>query len=874
MPFSSTRFLDLRNPTTWSFACAVSMLITSASSAGKPELRFEKDIRPILKAQCFHCHGEDDVRSGGLDVRLVRLMREGGESGSALSAGEPEQSLLWQRIASDEMPSGNKKLSLEQKQIIRLWIEQGAKTVRAEPENVDEARFSYEELSHWAWRAVEVPAVPKIDQDVSTPIDSFIGRRLLSDNLNFSPRADQRTLIRRLTFDLLGIPPTADEIHQFIHDDSDNACEQLIDRLLASQQFGVRWGRHWLDVAGFAETNGGQAGDIERPHAWRYRDYIINSFNANKPIDQFYVEQLAGDELIEGEIDIHNARHLELLTATGFLRMAPDATQVTNTLEARNTAVAETLKVVSSSMLGVTVGCAQCHDHKYDAIGIDDYYSFRAIFDPAFPLANWQQPNSRLVDFTTDQVKVEAAKIEQRAAKLDADLKGRRDELAKQIQERKLDSVPEADRDATRQAVLTEAAKQTDDQKRLLDLHPMVKPVGHILGLLVEYDMPAYRKFEKEANEIARLRATKPAGSLVMVTTEQPEVVPVSKVFHRGNLASPKQEVSPRELAVLSRNRENVFSANDESRPTTGRRLAYARQLTDGTHPLTSRVFVNRIWHHHFGRGLVATLSDFGIAGESPSHPELLDWLADDFVRSGWDSKRLHKMILMSRTYQQVSTRNEPLDRIDPENILLGRMSVRRLEAEAIRDAVLMAAGRLDCQLGGPGVSVTENSEGKVVLGKRLKRDGINAGVDNAGAAATRRSVYVQIKRGTPLNMLATFDQPEMTPNCDLRRPTTVAMQSLWFLNDSEIIDRSRQLASKLIEAQDTDPARVEDLFVRLFAATPNTNEMKTCLKFLEAQQKHFSEKPSNDKADDTKRQTFAVLCQILFASNRFLYID
>ena len=854
---------------------ALASLCASLVQGNEIELSFEKNVRPILKAQCFHCHGEGNETNGGLDVRLVRLMQSGGESGASIVPGRSNDSLLWQRIESDEMPEGSKKLSREQKNIIRRWIDQGAQTLRPEPENVEDARFSHEELSHWAWQRSSQPAIPSVaSSEIANPIDSFIAKAFERQGLAFSTPADRRTLIRRLSFNLLGIPPSVEQVAQFVGDQSPTAYDRLVEQMLASPQFGVRWGRHWLDVAGFAETNDGFTGDSERPHAWRYRDYVVDSFNANKPIDQFFIEQLAGDELIDGDVDRNDTQHLHWLTATGFLRMGPDSTQRVNDLESRNTAVAETIKIVSSAMLGITVGCAQCHDHKYDAIGIDDYYSFRAIFDPAFPLASWQQPNSRVVDFTPEEVNQQRALIEADAAKLDADLVRRRTEHAKRIQEQKLADVPEPQRDAARQAVLTEPGQRNAAQKELLDLYPMVKPVSHILGLLIEYDMPAYRKFEKEAKEIAALRATKPPSRMVMVTSERPGNVPESKIFHRGNPSSPAQRVSPNELAVLCRGRDVAIAAQDHSRPTTGRRLAYARQLTDGTHPLAARVFVNRVWHHHFGSGLVATLGDFGMAGDRPTHPQLLDWLADDFVRHGWDHKRLHRLIVTSRTFQQVSTRTPQLDQIDPENLLLARMNVRRLEAEAIRDAIVMATDSLEHRLGGPAVPVTENSEGKVVLGRRLKRDGINAGVDDSGAAATRRSIYVQVKRGTPLNMLATFDQPEMTPNCETRRSTTVATQSLWFLNDAEILQRSRQLAELLVAERRSTDERIEMMFLRLFARSPSKSELVDCNEFLESQRIHLRRIAKDESKKDANLQSLAVLCQTLFASNQFLYVD
>ena len=847
-------------------AVGCGFFLCGAAESGEPaRLTFEKHVRPILKAHCFQCHGEDEELRGELDVRLVRLMLAGGQSGPVVVPGRPDESLLWQLVSIDEMPNGQKKLSAEQKHIIRRWILQGANTARPEPENVSDARFSHEELTHWAWQPVSRPATPLVDHfEIETPIDAFVASRLAKHGLRLSAEADRRTLIRRATFGVLGLPPTPADVERFVADESADAWKILVERLLSSPQFGVRWGRHWLDVAGYAETNGDQNRDTQRPHAWRYRDYVIESFNDGKPIDQFYIEQVAGDELIDSDVDIHNPRHLELLTATGFLRMAPDSTQSSNALADRNRAVAEAIKVVSSSLMGLTVGCAQCHDHKYDPVGIDDYYRFRAVFDPVFPLEQWQQPGARLVDFTTADTRTEAERIEAECQSMQEALDKRRKAHAGTIFEQKLADVPEADRSATRRAIETPADKQTENQKTLLDLYPMVKTVDFIAGFLVEYDIKSHQKFQKEAGRIAELRATRPPGRVVMATRERPGVVPVSHVFHRGNPQSPGDEVVPAEVMVLSRGRSVTLPVNDDSHESTGRRLAWVRQLTDGSHPLAARVFVNRVWLHYFGRGLVGTPGDFGISGEPPTHPDLLDWLADDFVRHGWDHKRLHRLILLSRTWRQVATRSPHLDSVDPTNSRLSRMSLRRLAAEEIRDAILSVAGLLSEELGGPSLPVTKDAEGKAVIGQ-------------SGTHQSRRSIYIQVQRKLPLNMLATFDQPVMTPNCDLRRPTTVATQSLWFLNDAEIVRLSEHLAHLLMDLHENRESQLRHLFVRLFAEPPGDDQLTWCLDFLDSQSAQFKDRlttENDDKTQEAGHQALATLCQTLFGSNRFLYVD
>ena len=847
-------------------------------------LTFETNIRPILKAACFHCHGEEEKKRGGLDVRLVHLMKTGGDSGAAIVLGKPEASLLWKQISSDEMPDGPKKLTPNQKEIIQNWIAQGAKTSRPEPKDPDSIRFTEEELGHWAFQPVKKVSVPQAAGfDVRTPIDAFVAKRLAKRGLQFSQRANPETLIRRITYDLIGLPPTPAEVEAFVGDETLQAWAKLVERLLSSPEFGVRWGRHWLDVAGYAESDGGSGNDTKRPNAWHYRDYVFDAFNRNKPIDQFLLEQIAGDELIGGKPNTNDPRHVELLTATGFMRMAPDSTQTSNSLADRNQAAADAVQVIGSSTLGLTVGCAQCHDHKYDPIGIDDYYRFRAIFDPVFPLQKWKQPSARLIDVTSAEDKKKAKGIEARAKEMDTAIQVKKNELAKKIQAAKLSDVPEDVREETLQAVLTTAKDRTERQKELLDLYPMVKPISFIAGFLVEYDNAAYREFEKQKADVTKVRDTKPPKRLVRVATEQPDVVPVSAILFRGNPNSPGEKVQPGELAVLTQaGRNPALPVNEKKRATTGRRIAYAQYLTNGQHPLTTRVFVNRVWQHHFGRGIVDTPGDFGLNGEPPSHPELLDWLASDFAAQGWDQKRLHRMILMSTVYQQAAKRTPELDAVDPENRLLARANLRRLEAEAVRDFILASTGKLKLEAGGPSIPVTTDAEGKAVIGVTKISDGLAAGVRGQDDAAFRRSAFIEVNRSLPLNILATFDLPEMKPNCDRRRSTTVATQSLWFLNDDQIIQLSTELSDRLFATHpDQEDRRLDVLFRRLFATSPTDEERRFISEFIANQEAHFradtnAEWQKKIKAQPAapQKRAFAALAQVLMASNRFLYIN
>lgn len=869
-------------------ACNCGRLFAADLTADKDSLFFEKNVRPILKAHCFQCHGEESELAGNLDLRLVHLMLAGGDSGAAIAVGRPLESLLYQRVVNQEMPPGSKKLSREERRTIADWIELGARTARPEPQDPAEVKFTEEELAHWAFQPPVKPELPALwegvaGDEVSHPIDRFIGSRLAQVGSRFAPVADRATLLRRLKFDLHGLPPTTAELAQFVSDKRVDAYERLVDRLLASPQYGVRWARHWLDVVGYAESDGNVPKDQPRPNAWHYRDYVVNALNSDKPYDRFLIEQLAGDELIAGEPDGNDLRHVELLAATGLLRMAPDVTQTDNTLMDRNQAVAEVLNVIGTGILGVTVGCAQCHDHRYDPISIGDYYRLRAVIDPAFPLDGWKRPSERLIDLTDDPTQAAAAKIEEQAAALQEEITQRKRDHCLSIQEREIAKVPEELRETIRAAVNTKPAEQTDEQKRLLDRYPTVRTIDWIVGQLIEYDRKAYDGFVAEEKKVSELRATKPLQRLIMSVSESREKVPASKVFFRGSPESPTDEVQPQEITALVSTRAHVAipALSAELTRTTGRRLTYAKQLTDGTHPTVARVLVNRLWLHHFGEGLVSTPGDFGLNGSLPSHPELLDWLAVDFMDHGWSIKRLHRQILLTRTYQQAAIpASQASIAVDPENRLLGRALLRRLEAESLRDAILQVSGQLNLTLAGPSVPVTEDGEGKAVIGTQNRRNGLFDSVSGAGGEAYRRSIYIATLRSLPLNELQTFDLPDMKPNCQMRDASTVAQQALFFMNDPFVSEASMRMSESLVKLTQDPEAQIREAYLRLFACEPTDLELRECVEFVRRQDAALRantdtewKKQVDENPELVPRAALANLCQSLLSSNRFLYI-
>ncbi|MBM3968636.1 MAG: DUF1553 domain-containing protein [Planctomycetes bacterium] len=868
------------------------MLGSSAFAADAPELTFEKHVRPILKAHCFQCHGEADKTESQLDVRLKRLLEKGGESGPAIVPGQPDQSLLLKRVESNEMPPVERKLTRDEKETLRRWIAAGAKTAAAEPEKPEAKIFTDEELNHWAFQPIGITARPRVSgsDSVRSPVDEFLLAGLLAKQLSFSPEADRRTLIRRATFDLVGLPPTPDEIEDFVNDLEPDAFERLIDRLLASPGYGERWGRHWLDVAGYADSDGYTDEDPVRAWAFKYRDYVIRSFNNDKPFDEFLVEQLAGDELVPLPHANLSPENLDKLIATGFLRMAPDGTAsgAVDQNVARNAVMAETIKTVATSLLGLSLGCAQCHDHRYEPITQVDYYRFRAIIEPAYDWKNWRVPNDRLVTLYTDADRVKAAEIEAAAAKIDADRQKKLEEHIQRILERELEKKPAELRDPLRTAHNAAADKRTPEQTALLKDHPSINVNG---GTLPLYDNKAAEEVNAFSNRATELRGTKPPEEFVMVLNETPNITPATFLFSRGEHFAPKQQVEPSELSILAESRKpmaenrqpNIFP-DDPALPTTGRRLTYARWLTSGQHPLLARVLVNRVWMQHFGKGLVGTPADFGMQGERPSHPELLDWLASEFVASGWKLKSLHRRLLLSTAYRQSSARTAAHDAVDPDNRLLARFPLRRLQAEEVRDAALAISGKLNEKLGGKPVPVMQDEIGQFIVGiDNINGNGVPDKTIPLNGEEFRRSVYVQVRRSRPLSVLDPFDPPVLDPNCPQRNSSTVSPQSLFLMNSDFVQEHSRNLAERITTTAGPDvKSQVVLSWRMIFGVDPTESESAEAVAFVAAQTEVFQPKtvpPANPPAGtasppDPARQAFALLCQSLLSSNRFLYVE
>ncbi|MCA9173946.1 MAG: PSD1 domain-containing protein, partial [Planctomycetales bacterium] len=760
-------------------------------------MTFERDIRPIFRAHCFDCHGASEELEGGLDLRLVRLMKQGGESGPALDDAQPAQSLLLERVRSGEMPPGDARVSQAELDVIARWVAAGAPTARPEPATIGKGLgITAEEREFWSFQPIQRPEIPALSGETAgqarTPIDALI-LSAMSEGGRFSADADRAKLVRRAYLDLIGLPPSFEETRRWTQSSSEHWYEQLVDELLSSPHYGERWGRHWLDVAGYADSEGYSVADQQRSWAWRYRDWVVKALNEDKPLDRFIAEQLAGDELCGPREGDWTSRQIELLSATGFLRMAADGTgSGANHEEGRNQVVADTVRIVSSSLLGMTVHCAQCHDHRYDPIPQVDYYRLRAVFEPALDPKAWKTPEARRVSLYTEADRQRAAEVESEAQTLSKARAAKLAEYMTAALKMELGKYEEPLRGQLQAAYQAPGNQRSPEQQQLLKQHPSVNITP---GNLYQYIPDSKTELKKLDDEIASVRAKKPVEQFVRALVEPNGHLPVTHLFHRGDPQQPKQPVQPGGLQVAAEEGHvPEFSADNSELPTSGRRLELARWLASERNPLFARVMANRIWLHHFGKPLVDTPSDFGRLGARPTHPQLLDYLASELM-NGWSLKRLHREIMLSTVYRQ---EGETTRAVGPAAEYQCKPLVR-LDAEMICDAMLASVDGLQWELGGAPVPVTVDFVGQVVVEQQR-----------------RRSLYVQSRRSQPVSVMRAFDQPVMETNCERRSVSTVATQSLMLMNSDFIVEqasrlarRARRLAEPMPAAQLTDLPQV-----------------------------------------------------------------
>ena len=745
--------------------------------------QFETHIRPILRVYCLDCHGAEEKLQGSLDLRQVRLMQKGGKSGPALLKGNHNASLILKRMKDGEMPPGEKKVPPSQIEIIEHWVTQGAPTIRPEPEKIDPGvAISAEDRNWWAYQTLNAPKIPATNplDRARTSVDAFLIDAMRPKNLAFAPDADKRTYIRRVALDLTGLPPTAAEINGFLRDSSPNAAEKLVDTYLASPAYAERWARHWLDVFGYADSDGDGTNDAPRPYSYKFRDYLIRSIEKDKPLNQLFLEMLAGDEMLPRPLKDPSPQQADLLAATMLLRLGPDATAAGGEqVIVADQVMADSLKIVGSSLLGLTVGCAQCHDHKYDPIPHNDYFRLRAIFAPAWNPAAWKAPASRLVSLMTEAQRKERTQIEAKENELVAARDKKAAEWIAKVFEDEVNKFPEKERQHLRDAFKAPADKRTPEQKKLVETNPKLNISA---GVLYQFNQKAVDDLKKFDDELTVVRAKKPVEDFISCLMEDPGLKVETRLNHRGDPRQPKgKPLNPADLTIAQP--EGARSDLPVEKPpsgTTGYRTAWTKSLFTGRHPLVGRVLANRIWLNHFGKGIVETPADFGQLGRLPSHPALLDHLAVELAKNNWSQKAMHRLIVNSTVYRQTSTANRKSLEQDQSNALYTRFPVHRLEAEAIRDRILATTGNLDPTLFGPSIVTNEDASGLV------------------NATSNRRGIYLQVRRSRPETMLASFDAPVLAPNCDKRTTSNAPTQALVLMNGEFVRAQSVQLAKRV----------------------------------------------------------------------------
>jgi hypothetical protein len=695
------------------------------------------------------------------------------------------------------------------------------------------------EEKHWAFRPVKRPAIPATKDTawLRTPIDAFILAGLELKELRPGPAADKRTLLRRVYLDLVGLPPNPREIKSFLEDDSPQAFRKVVDDLLARPQYGERWARHWLDVSRYAETNGYER-DGSRKFAWRYRDYVIEAFNQDKPYDRFVLEQIAGDELPGSDAQTR--------IATTFLRLGTWDDEPADLFTDRYDQLDDVLGTTASAFLGVTLRCARCHDHKFEPFTQKDYYSMLAVFQP---LQRPQIGRAELYPLVGREDELEAHAL--LVGKIDTYLAPLQNRVA-QWEERQAERLfaaiyAGAQTDLSHEetdALKTSVEKRTAAQKALVKSSSH-RYRGELLASATADDKAELAAMERQIAALKQIRSREPIRAYVW---SEKNKVDETHVLHRGDPTKPRGVVSPGLPEVLV-SKQPV--PPQPVRTSSGRRLWLARWLTQPDNPLTARVMVNRIWQGHFGEGIVPTANDLGVNGEPPSNSELLDWLASEFVASGWSVKHLHRLIVLSNTYQMASTWQNEAARVDPGNKLHWRWKPRRLEAEAVRDSILSVSGQLNLQMGGP--SMFPPLPVAVLQGQ--SRPGSGWGLSDPNQYS-RRSIYIFVKRSLPVPELELLDAPDTTCSCEKRPVSTTAPQALTFLNGAFIQQQARHFADRLRREADSNPDGLVRKAFELALCRPSLeNELQLSLDFLQ-------------------RHSLESLCLVLLNTNEFAYLD
>lgn len=846
-------------------------------------LHFQKQVKAILTAHCWKCHGLES-RKADLDLRSVALMLKGGNSGPAVIKGVAQKSLIYRRILDGSMPpEGELPLTKVQIDNVRYWIDSGAATnAVGRASDSERSLVSDEDRKFWSFtRPAAINSPEPLARDRKrTTVDAFLLRELDKQSLSFSADADRRTIINRLYLDLIGLPPTPESIDAFVDDGATDAYENLVDRLLGSHHFGERWGRHWLDVVGYTDTIGDDTdATITKlgKGKWRYRDYVIGAFNSDKPYDRFLIEQFAGDELFDWRTqDTFTQDQRNLLIATGFLRTAPDETLQTelNTADIRHAVLERTLETSLGSVLGLTVGCARCHSHKYDPIPHEDYYRLLSVFTPAYNPQSWLQPAAREIPDVSPvhKLRIEShnESITQRISQFKMQLEAMRKPVRERLLVAKLAMVPEGVREKCKMALATAPEKRNARQKQLLMLHDDKLKVS--LEEVRASQAPKVREADVELEKKTReLDSERRSWGMIQAVYDV-ESPPPTYLLRRGNHETPGHEVTPGILQVLAASESQAgLEAVPPYSGASGRRLALVKRLVNPDSVagvLVARVFVNRVWQQLFGRGIVATSDNFGASGARPTHPELLDWLAMEFIGDQWQVKPLVRLLVTSTAYRQESNYGNVNQRVaveeDPDNLLLWRMPLRRLESEIVRDRILATSGLLDRSVGGPPVMHAPTEDGTV----HIKQDLLAT-----PSSKWRRSVYVLSRHRYHLSILDVFDQPEVTGPCLQRKQAPAVSQSLMLLNNpflyhqAEVFSRRVQSETKRGSRRD----RIQRAFLLALGRPPDSKEMTWSEELITKQeQRYLKSSPANQERD---KLALNHLCHVLLNCSEFLYV-
>ncbi|MFN0111329.1 MAG: PSD1 and planctomycete cytochrome C domain-containing protein [Blastocatellia bacterium] len=810
---------------------------------------FKDKVQPIFEQNCVGCHGAKIQRSG-LDLRTEESVLKGGTRGASVVPGQPEKSLLYKLVTHKEepaMPMGG-KLSDAEIAVIAEWIKalQSKAVAAAAPESAPVRAPGYsitdKDRSFWSFVSPVRPTVPKVKMRswVKNEIDAFVLAKLESKGLRPSPAAEPRELLRRVYFDLIGLPPSPEEMAEFLKNPSEAAYQKAVEKLLASQHYGERWGRHWLDLARYADS-GGYEFDYDRPHAWRYRDWVIRAINADMPYDQFIREQLAGDQLKPAA-----ETKPEDLIATGFVRSGPTVDNANNE-QTRSDELDDMVSTTSSVFLGLTVGCARCHDHKYDPIPQKDYYRMQAVFFP------YEKAEKLLVG--DDEKKAHAAAnkaVDERLKPYRAKIAAVEKRVREKLMSEKVEFHVKLAEDAgsinaeTREAYRKETAERF---AKAVNIQP-----EEIDEQMTDEERAARKVVQKEIDEINKTRPKLLPAVMGVTDEEKPKQ---AFLLRRGDIALKGDPVNP--------GLPQVVCGETDLNPLS-RRKQLADWISSKDNPLTARVAVNRIWQYHFGKGIVRTPSDFGATGDKPSHPELLDWLATELMAKGWSWKAMHRLILTSNAYRQSSKFNEKSSAADLENHLLWRANPRRMEAEVIRDSMLSISGKLNKEMFGPGIY------------PRIDPDIINTGsrprwpLDAKDDHSTwRRSVYIFVKRSVLLPMIEVFDCPATTVPGPVRAVSTVSPQALALMNNEFVLQQAGYFAERVAAEAGADARKqIASAFKLALNRQPSEKELTWASEFLQKQAAGYAERKNEKPSAAALRD----LCHAIFNLNEFLYLD